>query len=147
MTSRVQFTLSNEPTEEIEEFLNSKLKEFNDRTCVHFLEARKEGRRPLSIVIRNDNGNIIGGLVGSTYWNWFDVKLLWIAEDFRGRGLGRDLLQRAENNARSRGCAHAKLSTFSFQAQDFYEKLGYKVVGQMSDYPPGESFYWMRKDL
>jgi len=57
------------------------------------------------------------------------------------------MLQREENKARSRGCVSAKLSTFSFQARDFYEKLGYKIVGQMSDYPPEESFYWMRKQL
>ena len=65
----------------------------------------------------------------------------------RGPALARELLQRAENEARSRRCMRAKLSTFSFHAQGFYEKLGYEVVGQMSDYPPGESFYWMRKDL
>ena len=39
------------------------------------------------------------------------------------------------------------LSTFSFQARDFYQRHGYRVVGQLDDYPPGETFYWMRKEL
>ena len=143
----MQFALSNEPDGEIEQFINSKLKEFNNRTCVHFLKARKEGRRPLNIVIRNDNGNIIGGLIGFTYWNWLDVDRLWIEDRFRRRGLGRDLLNRAHIEAKRRGCIHAKLSTFSFQARVFYEKLGYKVVGELNDYPPGESFFWMKNNL
>jgi hypothetical protein len=25
--------------------------------------------------------------------------------------------------------------------------LGYRVVGQLDDYPPGQIFYWMRKDF
>jgi hypothetical protein len=27
-----------------------------------------------------------------------------------------------------------------------YEKFGYRVVGEMTDLPPGGAFYWMRKD-
>jgi hypothetical protein len=40
-----------------------------------------------------------------------------------------------------------KLETFSFQARGFYEKCGYKVVGQLDDCPPGQRFYWMYKAL
>ena len=46
-----------------------------------------------------------------------------------------------------RGCTRVFLQTYSFQAKDFYQKLGYQVVGQLDDYPPGQSFYWMRKEL
>ena len=33
------------------------------------------------------------------------------------------------------------------EARGFYEKCGYRVIGQLDEYPPGGSFYWMRKDL
>lgn len=52
----------------------------------------------------------------------------------------------AEAEALQRGCSRAKLRTFSFQARGFYEKEGYRVVGELEDYPPGETFYWMQKD-
>ena len=53
----------------------------------------------------------------------------------------------AEQEARRRGCRYAQLTTYSFQARGFYEKLGYSVVGQMDDYPPGRRSLWMRKDF
>ena len=39
------------------------------------------------------------------------------------------------------------VKTFSFQARDFYEKNGYRVTDRLDDYSPGESFYWMVKEL
>ena len=53
----------------------------------------------------------------------------------------------AEREAEERGCSRAKLRTFGFQARGFYQKEGYRVVGELEDYPPGRSFYWMRKDF
>jgi hypothetical protein len=53
----------------------------------------------------------------------------------------------AETEVKSRGCSHAFLSTYSFRARGFYEKFGYRVVGQLDDYPPGQSYYWMRKNF
>jgi len=63
----VQFTLSNEPNEEIEQFIDARLNDFNDHTCAHLRATRTMGRKPLSIVIRDKEGSIVGGLVGSTY--------------------------------------------------------------------------------
>ena len=57
------------------------------------------------------------------------------------------LLRMAEAEARTRGCSHVMLTTYSFQARGFYEKEGYRVVGEMAGYPPGATYYWMRKDL
>jgi len=53
----------------------------------------------------------------------------------------------AEGEARARGCQQAWVRTFRFQARGFYERLGYRVVGVLEDYPPGDALYWMRKDL
>ena len=39
------------------------------------------------------------------------------------------------------------LTTFSFQARGFYEKYGYCVAGAMEDYPPGATYFWMRKEF
>lgn len=41
--------------------------------------------------------------------------------------LAEGLILALEQAARERGCTHAHLDTFSFQARPFYEKLGYEL--------------------
>ncbi len=52
----------------------------------------------------------------------------------------------AEHEARQRGLVGIWLDTFSFQAPVFYEKLGFKEFGQITNFPPGHSrtFYVKR---
>ena len=69
-----------------------------------------------------------------------------ISDILRGRGVGRELMDRAEVRARERGCHSAWLDTFSFQARGFYEKLGYEEFGQL-DYPPDHHRHFMQKRL
>jgi ribosomal protein S18 acetylase RimI-like enzyme len=57
------------------------------------------------------------------------------------------LLQEAEAIAVKRGCHHSHLDTYSFQAPEFYEKQGYRRFGELPDYPPGHTRYFLRKDL
>jgi len=53
----------------------------------------------------------------------------------------------AEREAIARGCGSAFLDTFSFQALPFYVSLGYKVFGELADYPLGHRRYFLRKSL
>ena len=108
----------------------------------HALEAYNESQwpqhppwRPLAIFLRKE-GQIAAGLAGETYCGWLFVKYLWVSDELRGRGVGRELMARAEARARELGCHSAWLDTFSFQAPGFYEKLGYEEFGRL-DYPPG----------
>jgi len=116
------------------------------------LEAYNEGRWPqhppwqsLAIFLR-DEAQIVAGLAGETYCGWLFVKYLWVSEGLRGRGVGCELMARAEGLARERGCHSAWLDTFSFQARGFYEKLGYQEFGRL-DYPPDHHKHFMRKRL
>ncbi|HEY7343272.1 MAG TPA: GNAT family N-acetyltransferase [Ktedonobacterales bacterium] len=108
-----------------------------------------EERRPLSIFVHAADGHLIGGLVGRTHAIpfWFEVSVLWIDEVDRGRGLGRALMARAEGEARSRGCRYVRLATSHFQAPDFYAALGYTIYGALEDCPPGETVFYLRKNL
>ena len=148
MTERgLRITLSGEEDPEIAGFIHERIKAFNDAHSEAHRTARAGGIHPLLIVMRDEDDNVVGGLVASTYWSWLDVDHLWVAEAMRGRGLGRRLLRTAEREARARSCSRAKLTTYSFQARAFYEKEGYRVVGALEDYPPGGAYFWMRKDF
>jgi len=101
--------------------------------------------RPLAIFLR-EGTRIAAGLAGDTYCGWLFVKYLWVSDGLRGRGVGRELMARAEALARERGCHSAWLDTFSFQARGFYQKLGYEEFGSL-DYPPAHRRHFMRKAL
>lgn len=93
--------------------------------------------RPLSVLAHDDDGALIGGLTGKTFWNWLYIDVLWVDEKRRGQGLGGQLVHKAEAIAAARGCTAAYLWTESFEAPDFYQKLGYRRFVVKDDFPAG----------
>jgi GNAT superfamily N-acetyltransferase len=102
---------------------------------------------PLAIFVRDERDAILGGACGHVWGGWLDLSLLWVAEPLRGRGYGRKLLETAEDEARSQGCRGVFLTTFSFQARGFYERLGYEVIAGVPDYPAGHTYHVLKKAL
>jgi GNAT superfamily N-acetyltransferase len=102
---------------------------------------------PANFFLKSARGEWMGGLIGTIWGGWLHVKYLWVATAARAQGYGTRLLQEAERYAIERGCVAATLETFSFQARQFYEKQGYEVFGALSDYPPGHTKFFLRKQL
>jgi GNAT superfamily N-acetyltransferase len=105
------------------------------------------GFQPVSAFVRDRQLAVVGGVIGTTNWNWLHVALFWVAEPLRFTGMGSRLLAAIEREARSRGCTRAHLDTFSYQARPFYERNGYEVFATLDDYPTGHKRYFMRKSL
>jgi GNAT superfamily N-acetyltransferase len=117
---------------------------------IHTYNVARAGdtnHRRLCFTLRDPDQEIVGGVIGSTYWDWFYVDLLWVREDLRGLGHGHRLLAAAEEEARQRGATNVYLDTFSFQAPDFYQQHGYHVFGELPEFPPGHTRYFMTKAL
>jgi ribosomal protein S18 acetylase RimI-like enzyme len=96
--------------------------------------------------VQDEDGNIVAAISGHTWGGCCDVALLWVHEDHRRQGLGRALLQAAVAEAERRGCSQVTLSTHSFQAPLFYEKLGYQRVATILDYPNGHTkLYYVKR--
>ena len=106
----------------------------------------KLDHQPLTVTL-NHKGRIVGGVIGETFIGWLFVKLLWVAETYRGQGWGKSLMEAAEREARKRGVRNAYVDTFSFQAPDFYRKLGYCEFGRLDDFPVGNFRIWLTKAL
>ena len=109
--------------------------------------AGDDNYRPLAIFLRDRQGVVVGDLVGSTFWEWLRIDLLWVRDDLRGQGHGHRLLLAAEAEAVRRGCGQAFLDTQSFQAPAFYLKRGYRVFSELADFPRGHTRYFMAKRL
>ena len=104
------------------------------------------GYAELGIFVRNKSGEIHAGLAGTLYVQWLFVKYLWVQADLRRRGIGRGLIAEAERQAAERGCHSAWLDTFSFQAPEFYKKLGYIPFGTL-EIAPGRQRIFLQKPL
>lgn len=101
----------------------------------------------LCFVLYDPDQEIVGGVIGDISWGWLHIELLWVEEKLRDRGYGHHLLTHVENKALQLGAKSVYLNTFSFQALDFYQQQGYKVFGELQDYPPGHQRYFLTKKL
>ncbi len=109
--------------------------------------ARLDDVRPVVVVVKVDGADLVGGTVGRTWGECCELQQIWVAEGYRGRGLGRELMSRFEEAAAARGCTVVFLETFSFQAPEFYARLGYATAWELSGFPEGISKLLLQKSL
>jgi GNAT superfamily N-acetyltransferase len=96
---------------------------------------------------KDENGKVLGGIRAIGFWNYCILELLWLSVETRGKGLGNKLMDAAENFAKEKGYQYIRAETLSFQAKPFYEKRGYKVFGELPDYPKGHTTYCLVREL
>lgn len=103
---------------------------------------------PLEFVVKDDKGDIIGGVLsGIGYWGGLEIKVLWVEEEHRNQGIGKFILKYIENRARQLGATDCMLDTFDFQADYFYSKNGYKMIGKIDNFPKGHTRKYFAKKL
>jgi len=94
-----------------------------------------------------DAGEMVAAAAGYTWGGICEVKTLWVHPDRRKAGLGSALMARAIGEARSRGCRLLFLTTYDFQAREFYERLGFECIATIPDKPLGHVEHIMRLKL
>ena len=127
-----------EPPSELLREIDGGLEQFNltkvgGWECHHIaVFARKEGR-------------LVGGVSGTAQWDWLEVELLWVEAAEQRHGIGSRLLGAVEHAAATKGFTDCHVRTGSWQALGFYRKRGYKIFGQLEDYPKGHTTYFLKK--
>lgn len=104
-------------------------------------------QKEFAIFLKDDDEQLIAGISGEIFGNWMEVEYLAVDEKHRGKGLGKNLLERAEKLALTHGCQSLMLYTFGFQGKDFYPKFGYKEVFVKRDFPLTGSEHFFIKEL
>ena len=147
-TSSDQYVFDHTISEQREEYLTNHLIAFNQ---IHSTALPIEHVDPsqLQISLLDRTGAVLGGLIGRTHTipQWLEISIIWVDEPLRQRGLGRQLMEEAEHEARQRSCHYARVATSDFQAPAFYQKLGYILYGKLENCPPGETVFYWWKDL
>ena len=127
---------------------SQKAQEIGDLIRSYNRSKREEAEsEPLNIYVEDDSGELMAGLVAETFGNWLEIEYLFVKEDLRGQGIGSQLLQRAESEAKKRNCRFAFVHTYQFQAPAFYQRHGYKEVFSLKDYPYTGQRHYYQKDL
>ncbi|WP_025784367.1 GNAT family N-acetyltransferase [Sporosarcina sp. D27] len=124
------------------DFIRKKVIEHNMEQLPDKLKTSNDN---VSFILKNDIGEIIGGITANIYWNHMHIESLWVDKSVREKGFGRELLKRMETYALDKGCRFIFLDTFSFQAPEFYKNNGYEVFGTIEDHPKGFSQYFLYK--
>ncbi len=102
---------------------------------------------PLNLYVEDEHGQLLAGLVAETFGNWLEIEYLFVKEGLRRQGIGTQLLQQAESEAKKRNCRFAFVNTYQFQAPAFYQKYGYKEVFTLKDYPCTGQRHYYQKEL
>jgi GNAT superfamily N-acetyltransferase len=101
----------------------------------------------LGCLLRDDDGQLVAGLDGFTWGGYARIEWLWVRDDHRHDGLGTRLVEAAEHEAVRRGCAVVRVDTHTFQAPEFYARLGYAQIGYAEDTPAGHGEMFLQKRL
>ena len=96
--------------------------------------------------LRDEGGEIVGGVRGSLWGRSTHIDALWVDAAHRGRGHGSRLMKAIEAYAAAQEYPLIYLETASFQALPFYERLGYRVFGELQEISKGHTLYFLSKE-
>ncbi|NUU64305.1 GNAT family N-acetyltransferase [Paenibacillus agri] len=135
--------IHNESNSAHQSYIKNKIFEFN---MLHFPDDLKGRYQAVNLFLKDEDGQIYGGLVGEICWNWLEIEYLFVNEDLRKLGIGKTLMLEAERIAKEKECEFLKVDTLSFQALDFYKKLGFEVFGTLEN-AGRHTHYYLKKDI
>lgn len=110
-------------------------------------KAPKFSKTRLNWLARSEEGHLVGAVTADVLWDWLYVDELWVDESARGTGLGKQLMRLVEEHAVQAGLTGVWLWTQSWQAADFYKKLGYEEFTRFPDFPRGHERIGFRKTI
>ena len=128
---------------------NSEVGEFINRAFADYAEKKDISLNfeEYCFVAESEDGRIIGAITGRAYYNEVHIGDLIVDEEYRGCNIGSELVKAVEMNFENRGYEKITLTTFGFQAPDFYQKLGYSLEYVRTDKDPRLSKYFYCKDF
>lgn len=123
------------------EFVEEKLSEFDENHITYKMNGS------IQIGIEED-GQIVAGLDACvTAFKILYVSTVFVDERYRRKGYGKQLIDEMEKRAKEMGVNTIRLDTFSWQGKEFYEALGYEVVGNYENADDGYAEYFFLKRI
>lgn len=97
--------------------------------------------------VARDNDKIIGVTNGTVLYDEVHVIDLVVDEEYRGKGVGSKLLKCVEDAYSNEKIKIITLTTYEYQAPEFYKKLGYSVEYIRENENQKLKKYFLKKDI
>lgn len=110
------------------------------------MTGHDEKLEPTAFVAK-DRHQFAGAIVIEKFWGSLHIKYIYVDDLYRHKGLGTRLMHKAFDYGIQHNCPFAFLETMSFQALEFYKKMGFNLEFTRGGYIHGTSFHYLRKDL
>ena len=81
---------------------------------------------PFNFVAKEDN-KIIGIITGHSYYKEVHISDLIVIEEYRNKHIGSKLVKKVEDYFKDKGFENINLTTYNFQAPEFYKKCGFEI--------------------
>ena len=130
-----------EVDESIGNFIHKKFTQFGEQNDVVL------NYDEFCFVAEDSEKRIVGAVTGRAYYNEVHVGDLIVDESHRRRGVGKRLIGAVEDCYKGKGYDVITLSTFGFQAPEFYKKLGYTVEFIRINKDPKLNKFFLKKTL
>ena len=138
----IEFVCSLEPKSEDIDFLTERLDE-DACYAVQMPPSQKFGFFIKNGLMRQ----IVAGCNGIVIFGALFLRQIWVAKEFRGQKYGTKLIHAVEDLARNKKCSMIIVRTMSWQAKDFYLKLGYFVEFEQLGFEKNSIMYHLRKNI
>ena len=134
--------ITRDPSNDEIELVYAGLSHYNSKKTQGMM---KDSRKEIFLTLKDNQGGVMGGIFCFSVLNNLNIQILWIDERYRRMGYGKNLVLEAEKIAKENGCISSQTFSYSFQAPEFYQKLGYEIFGVIEDYPLGIKKFFLRK--
>ena len=81
---------------------------------------------PFNFIAKEDN-KIVGVITGHSYYKEVHIEDLIILQQYRNKHIGSRLIKSVEDFFVDKGFENINLTTYNFQAPEFYKKCGFKI--------------------
>ncbi|WP_414054598.1 GNAT family N-acetyltransferase [Macrococcus equi] len=118
--------------------IQSKIKEYNKPNWREWREFNYHIK---------DGSKVIAGVVAESRYQTVEIEFLYVDEEYRNQGLGKLLLDYLETVAKRQGMTSILVNTYSFQAPEFYLKMGYELLFKIEKAFGNVDQYYYRKQI
>lgn len=96
--------------------------------------------------VAKEKSKIIGIITGNSYYKEVHISDLIVLEQYRNTHIGSELMETVENYYKNKGYENINLTTYGFQALEFYKKCGFKVefIRKSKENPKLNKYYLVK---